>query len=154
MRRLALVAAAAALIAACGSDGEATPAACVAGPAAYLRALERAPQPVRLAGGISISDCLTSDQAAGELGELGESTVSAATRLNAAARADPGGASNVGVGYLVGAVERGADRSGGIHADLVRRLEAAGRFSPGGAALPGAFERAYRRGYAAGRRNG
>jgi hypothetical protein len=60
----------------------------------------------------------------------------------------------VDLGYLVGAVQRGASETGGIHADLVRRLDAAARFSEGGKPLPVSFERAFGQGYAAGQREG
>ena len=47
------------------------------------------------------------------------------------------------LGYLVGAVEEGAD---GIHADLVRRLNASARFSDDGKLLPGRVRAHLRRG--------
>jgi hypothetical protein len=80
--------------------------------------------------------------------------VAAATELNSEARADPGGAANLELGYLVGAAERGAEGTSGIHADLVRRLDAAARYSPGGRRPPPQFERAYREGFDAGRARG
>jgi hypothetical protein len=54
----------------------------------------------------------------------------------------------------MGAANRGAADTAGIHADLVRRLNSAARYSQGGAPLPTGFESAYGRGYAAGRRDG
>ena len=42
----------------------------------------------------------------------------------------PGGAANLRLGYLLGAAQRGADRTDGIHAELIRRLTAAARYSP------------------------
>ena len=56
--------------------------------------------------------------------------VEAATRLNAEARAEPGGAANLQLGYLLGAAQRGAEGTEGIHAELIRRLTAAARYSP------------------------
>ena len=78
---------------------------------------------------------------------MGEALVEAATELNAEARAEPGGDANLQLGYLIGAAQRGADGTEGIHAELLRRLTVAARYAPGreplSARLP---QRAYRRG--------
>jgi hypothetical protein len=142
------------IAAGCGSQDDSTPVACLEGAAAYERALEAAPGEVRLEGDTPISDCLTRNQAAGELAQVGEALVETATGLNAEAREDPGGEASVRLGYLLGAVERGSEQSEGIHADLVRRLIVAARFAPGKQPLPPAFVRAYRDGYAAGQSKG
>jgi hypothetical protein len=134
----------------CGAPSDHTPVACLEGARAYLRALGRAPGEVRLAGETPISDCLAQNQAGGDLATVGMATVAAATKLNAAARAEPGGAANLQLGYLLGAATRGAEDTEGIHTDLVRRLVAAARYSPENRPLPPAFLRAYRRGYDAG----
>jgi hypothetical protein len=137
----------------CGSSDDAgTPAACLAPAATYLRALEAAPQPVRLAGDTPISDCLAEDQSGGELGDVGESLVGAATLLSAAAEEHPGSEQTLRLGYLVGAVEEGASETSGIHTDLVRRIEAASRYRTHGG--QNSAELAYARGYAAGRSGG
>jgi hypothetical protein len=78
--------------------------------------------------------------------------VEAATRLSVRARRGDGPAA-IQLGYLVGAVQRGADETGGIHTDLVRRLESAAQTGPAGA-LTGAADVVYRRGLAAGNRTG
>jgi len=142
------------LAAGCGGPDDSTPVACLEGAGAYLRALERAPGEVRLEGETPISGCLAENQAGGDLAAVGTAMVTAATRLNAAARAAPGGAANVQLGYLLGAAERGAERTQGIHAELVRRLAAAARYSPDNRPLPPAFQRAYREGFDAGRDRG
>jgi hypothetical protein len=81
--------------------------------------------------------------------------VAAATRLNAEARRDPGGQANVELGYLLGAVSRGAEKTEGIHSELLRRLAVAARFSPGTAPpLPPEFRAAYQRGFDAGGEDG
>ena len=80
--------------------------------------------------------------------------VAAATRLNAEARADPGGAANLRLGYLLGAAQHGADATNGIHVELIRRLAVAARYSPDNRPLPAEFVRAYRRGYDAGHSGG
>ncbi len=137
----------------CGSsDGGATPVACLAPAATYLKALEAAPDPVRLAGETPISDCLVEDQSAGDLADLGASLVRTATLLSAAAQRDPGGEQTVRLGYLVGAVQEGASETSGIHTDLVRRIEASRSYQR--ARGTRSFDLAYARGYAAGRGGG
>src|SRR3954447_7103222 len=120
----------------CGANEDSTPAACLGPSAAYLAALRDAPGEVRLAGGVPISSCLVENQEAGELTRLGVVLVETTTTLNARARRAPGGAANVELGYLVGAVEQGAKHTSGIHSDLVRRIEAAATFSPAGRPHP------------------
>ncbi|HVD86791.1 MAG TPA: hypothetical protein VNB59_05225 [Solirubrobacterales bacterium] len=152
---LAVLAAAPLALAAagCGGQGSSTPAACLEGAPAYEKALAAAPGEVLLGGEIPISDCLSENQSGGDLSQVGEAMVAAATQLNAAARQDPGGDAALQLGYLLGAAQRGAERTEGIHSDLVRRLTAAARYAPGTQPLPPAFFRAYRTGYAAGQRD-
>ena len=145
-------AAAGALIAGCGSSQhDQAPAACLVPNEGYLRALKDAPAPVRLGGSAPISSCLVPEQEAGQLGTIGHEMIVAATKLNAEARRDPGGSAAVQLGYLIGAVSKGADP---IHTDLVRRINASAHFSESGGTLPAAFERAFGRGYAAGQATG
>jgi hypothetical protein len=149
---LTVVAAVIVLIGGCGNEqNDEAPAACLAGNQAYLRSLEGAPGPVRLAGTTPISDCLVPEQDAGQLASIGQEMIVAATKLNAEARRDPAGPAPLELGYLLGAVSEGADA---IHTDLVRRLNSAARFSQTGGTLPATFERAFGRGYAAGRQSG
>jgi hypothetical protein len=138
----------------CGSTDEKTPVACLEGTKAYLRALGDAPGAVRLHQGTPISECLTKNQRGGELATVGAAMVRAATELNAEARRDSKGPAGVQLGYLLGAVERGAQDTAGIHAELVRRLEAAARYSPGNQPLPRALERSFEQGFDAGRSGG
>jgi hypothetical protein len=138
----------------CGEQGGTTPVACLEGEAAYLDALEAAPGVAELGGETLISTCLVENQGGGDLAEVGAAMLAAAAELNGEARAEPGGPSNLQLGYLLGAAQRGADRSEGIHDELVRRLAAAARYSPGDRPLPPAFRRAYRRGFDAGLQRG
>jgi hypothetical protein len=152
---IALVTLAALLAAGCGgsrSDGS-TPVACLEGKMAYIRALADAPGEVRLRGETPISDCLVVNQQGGDLATVGEAMVEAATTLNLEGRA---GArrSALALGYLVGAAQRGADRTEGIHTDLVRRLTVAAEYSPGDKPIAAAFLAAYERGFDAGRSQG
>jgi hypothetical protein len=141
-------------LSACGSEDPATPAACLQGPGAFRAALERAPDHAELGGQTAISDCLVQNQSAGELATVGVALVRVATGLNAEARAQPAGRAPFGLGYLVGAVRRGAEDTAGVHAELTRRVESAARFSPAGRPLPASFEAAYRRGLRAGLEGG
>jgi hypothetical protein len=135
----------------CSSSGtEDAPGACLADSGEYIRALTAAPGEVRLQGETPISDCLTSGQGGGELAQIGQVLVVSATRLNEEARRDPAGAAPVQLGYLAGAVQRGAE---GIHADLVRRINSAANFSPD-PQLPAAFQRGFQQGFTAGSDSG
>ncbi len=138
-------------LSACGAKkNDLAPAACLVTNRGYLRALESAPGPVRLAGTTPISDCLVPEQDGGQLANIGQPMIVAATKLNAEARAGSLTAA-VQLGYLIGAVAKGADA---IHTDLSRRLNAAARFSQTGGTMPASFERAFGRGYAAGHSSG
>lgn len=143
-------------VAACGSStSDSTPVACLDGPRVYLDALADAPDEVRLADEVPISDCLAANQQGGDLATVGTSMIEAATELNREARRKPGGEATGQLGYLLGAAARGAEETEGIHADLLRRLDAAARYSPaGGRPRSAAFQRAYRRGYEAGAERG
>jgi hypothetical protein len=143
-----------AVLAGCGGPSGSTPVACLEGTSAYVKALGDAPGAVRVNGETPISDCLTENQHGGELATVGTAMVAAATKLNADARADPGGAASLQLGYLLGAAERGAARTDGIHAELIRRLSTAARYSPDNRPLPPAFQSTYREGFDAGQAGG
>lgn len=154
-RALAIPALALTLLAVgCGNMDDSTPAACLEGAGAYLAALGDAPGEVRLSGEVEISECLAENQQAGDLATVGAAMLGTATRLNAEARAEPGNGANLQLGYLLGAAQRGAARSEGIHDELVRRLAAGARYSPDNRPLPASFQRAYREGFDAGRAQG
>ena len=142
------------LAAGCGSSDDSTPVACLEGAGTYERALKAAPDEVLLEDETLISECLTRNQTGGDLSRVGEAMIETATALNAEAREDPGGAANLQLGYLLGAVERGAEESEGIHSDLVRRLVVAARFVPDKQASPPEFIPTYSEGFEAGRSGG
>jgi hypothetical protein len=156
MRRLLaiLTLALAPLASGCGSPDDATPVACLEGDGAYLAALRDAPGRVELGGSTPISECLAENQTGGDLATVGEAMLSAATELNAKARAHPGGSANLRLGYLLGAAQRGADGTEGIHDELIRRLAAAARYSPENRPPPAIFLHAYREGFDAGHASG
>jgi len=153
-RLIALLLPIALLAAGCGRPDDATPVACLDGPGAYTHALGDAPAEVKLSGEVPISDCLAENQTGGDLATVGAAMLTAATKLNAEARANPGNAANLQLGYLLGAAQRGAEHTEGIHAELIRRLSAAARYSPDNRPLPARFLHAYRKGYDAGSARG
>jgi hypothetical protein len=143
------------LAAGCGNQkDDSTPVACLEPEGVWREALRAAPAAVRLDGETPISACLAENQQAGDLANVGETMVTLATKLNLEARADPGGEANLELGYLLGAAERGAEKTEGIHADLIRRLTVAARFAPTDQRLPATFLATYQRGFDAGRRSG
>ena len=112
-----------ALLAACSSDGaDPLPAACRE-PAAPLRAgLAQAPERVTL-DGIPISGCLVKSSESTDIQRVGADYVAVAVELADAAADEPEGGEALRLGYLVGAVRRGSERTQGIHTELLRRIE-------------------------------
>lgn len=137
----------------CGKQDDSTPVACLEGKGVFLAALAGAPGAVKLGGDTPISDCLAENQAGGDLATAGEAMLQTATELNGEARTVPTSPAALRLGYLLGAVQRGAERTEGIHSDLVRRLTVAARYSREGP-LPAAFRSAYREGFDAGHSGG
>jgi hypothetical protein len=132
-------------VAGCGGPDDSTPSACLEGPSFYLG---------KGRDGVLISDCLAENQTGGDLANVGTAMLAAATKLNAEARAEPGGEASLQLGYLLGAAERGGEGTEGIHAELIRRLSAAARYSPDNRPLPPPFLQAYREGFDAGHSRG
>jgi len=111
----------------CGNEEVKTPVACLNGPAPFAKALGSAPGQVRLSGDVPISGCLLKNQPDGALVSVGGSLVTVATglsrQMDAIALTNPSQATKAG--YLVGAVEKGAEKTDGIHATLVQRVTSA-----------------------------
>jgi hypothetical protein len=146
-RPAALVALALVALAACGGGQDAPlDPACTSSPGTIERALERAPEPVRLAGGARLSDCVSNARSGADLQNAGAVLTGAAEHL--AVRARRGDArAGVALGYLVGATRRGAARTPGLQAQLARRMESAAAFvDEGGTAVTAALERGLRAG--------
>jgi len=156
VRRLAIALSASVVLVAssCGNTNDSTPVACLEGTGAYLKALRAAPAEVTLNDGTPISGCLVENQKGGDLATVGTAMVDAATKLNSEALAQPGGDASLQLGYLLGAAQHGADKTNGIHAELIRRLIAAARYSPDNRPPGPAFMRAYGEGFDAGRTRG
>ena len=146
------------------SDGRKipTPAACQSTPAKWLAGLTSAPEQVMIEESTLISECFPADQSAAQQEEVGRTTVEVATALSdgigakagskQAADVPTGATAAIQAGYLVGAVEKAAESSAGIHATLVERVEAAA--TNGLDAEDQEIQGAYQRGYEAGLESG
>lgn len=124
---LAVVIAAAVILPGCGNTEVETPEACLESPAQIAAALRNAPEAVVLDEDTKLSDCLVRNQPEGDLVNFGTNITEVASGLGAAA-SEPGPdglKAAIDAGYLVGALERGAENSEGIHATLVERVKAA-----------------------------
>jgi len=107
------------------SGSDSSPASCVSGsPAdrvtAFRAALAAAPGPVRLKDGTSIADCLSHDPDSGDLENVGSMLLTITQQLVRS------GAHNsrtlVQIGYLSGAVRRGAAHSQ-VDGEIERRID-------------------------------
>ena len=108
---------------ACSREDESTPAGCLAGDQAVLRALERAPTKVVLEG-TSLSACLSDTTDGDALQSVGAAYLDAATALADRAVEEPEGAAALQLGYLIGAVKRSEAGAQGVGYELGRRLRA------------------------------
>jgi hypothetical protein len=148
VRVLALSAVAA--LAACGATSDSLDEACLRSAGAIEHALARAPAPVRLTTGTRLSECVANARSDSDLQSAGLVLTRAADDLSAAAKRGDARAA-LRLGYLVGATQRGAARTGGIHAELQRRIERAAAFlEAGGPRVTAAVERGRRAGEASG----
>ena len=106
-----------------GSDS--SPAACTDGSpgtrvAALRAAFAHAPQPVRLGDGTSISDCLAHDADSGDIENVGSMLLTVTQQLADSRPRD--GRTLLELGYLVGAVHRGAAHAQ-VDGEIERRIE-------------------------------
>lgn len=99
------------------------PAACRDATAEDVNAaLEAAPGEVRMQG-VRLSDCLNRNANPGDVQGVGAVFIEVAENLADEAREEPEGEAPTRLGYLLGAAERGAGRTQGIHSELIRRLK-------------------------------
>jgi hypothetical protein len=127
MRRsgiLALGCAAGLAIAGCGSDDPVVSPACTDSPAAVQVALRSAPGQVRLADGTSLSKCISAATDDADLQNVGIAFHLTAEKLGDAATVANKAA--LQLGYLIGAMRRGAAKTNGVLAELQRRIELVG----------------------------
>ncbi|MDX6672180.1 MAG: hypothetical protein QOI91_2543 [Solirubrobacteraceae bacterium] len=143
-----LAAAVALAVTGCGQADTTFPAACHEGTRAIQKALEKAPAPVALADGTTLSSCVNRARDGADLQTVGAFYTAVADGL--AARVKTSDAAALRLGYLLGAARKGARTTNGIHEELVRRLEQSARVD---GATP-ARQAAFRRGLAAGGRHG
>jgi hypothetical protein len=137
------------LVAGCSSDADPLPRACTSDHTAILQALANVPRPVALKDGTRISICISRARSSEELQTLAVLLTRVADELGA--RVETDGEAATQLGYLAGAVDRGAASSrSGVAAQLAARIDrAAGRID----GTPAAQD-AMRRGLQAGRRGG
>ena len=132
----------------CSREEEARlPADCLLGAQAVEAALREAPREVTIGDGTRLSECLVRESEQSDVLLVGEIYLGVAARLADEAAREPDGPAALRLGYLMGAVRRGALETQGIHDELLRRIEQeTGRVDR---ATP-----AYRRGERAGRESG
>jgi hypothetical protein len=128
------------------------PAACLAAPASIAQALERAPGPVRLAGGTRLSTCVSHARTDADLQALGVSLTAAADTLRDRVAHDAAAAA--GLGYLVAAVRAGVAANQGLASQLGRRVEGATALDGAAPAVRAAAQAAFARGLRAGSSSG
>jgi hypothetical protein len=102
-------------------DDPPLPADCLQGEEALEEALAAVPDPVRLGDGTAISTCVELASSTADQQNVGILVVSVAEELEEQA-ADGDEAAALRLGYLVGAVQRGAQRTSGIQLELAFRL--------------------------------
>ncbi len=140
-----------AALAGCGSTsvgGGPVPPSCLTGARDVERALSAAPRPVALSDGTPLSRCVARATGDADLQNVGAVLTQAADDLALQARREP--AMAVRLGYLIGAVRRGAAHTQGISAELVRRVEQSANFG----IAPAAINDALHQGLVAGQREG
>jgi hypothetical protein len=133
-----------ALFAGCGSPAEKLPTACIQGPGPVMKALVKAPSAVTI-DGTPISRCFNRDASGDDVQIVGTNLLTAAEQLGDRARAGDT-TSALRLGYLVGAAERGARRSG-LGSEIIRRIEME---TSGLGGAQSAYERGHRAGLAQG----
>jgi hypothetical protein len=137
VRRLLVLLLACLALPGCSKNDDETPAGCLAGGDAVLKALESAPGRVTVEGTL-LSDCLSDTTDAGELQEVGAAYLEAASALADRAAEDPRHDAALQLGYLIGAVKRSEAGAQGIGYELGRRLQTEAARVPEGST---AFER-------------
>jgi hypothetical protein len=108
------------LVVGCGNDEHRVPVACLEGN--LTKALAKAPDNVSVSG-VRLSECFTRAANPAEIQQVGAVFIASAERLADAARANPHSPAALRLGYLIGAVRRGAGHTQGIHYETQRRIE-------------------------------
>ena len=131
----------------CGSRTPPAHACMEAQPADILQALTHAPRDVALADGTPLSQCVRRTIDDSRLQALGATLTAAADELAQRTRASDDDAFRLG--FLIGAVDRGADQAAGLQEELANRIAGAATGLD-----EGSRRAALLRGRAAGRRGG
>lgn len=110
------------------SGADKAPAACTDGEpsarvAALRSALAHAPAPVRLKDGTSISDCLAHDADSGGIQDVGSMLLTLTQQVMASAHGPRDAKALLELGYIAGAVHRGASRAQGVDGEIERRID-------------------------------
>jgi len=108
------------LVVGCGNGEHRVPVACLEGD--LTKALAKAPGEVRLEG-TRPSECFTRAANPAEIQQVGAVFIDSAEKLADGARAKPHSPAMLQLGYLIGAVRRGAGHTQGIHYETQRRIE-------------------------------
>lgn len=143
----AVLQAIAVLLVGCGNADVVAAPECLEGPEAITRALERAPDEVRLDGRTRLSACFKQAASESDVQSVGIYFLTATRRLADRVRAAPHSEAAVQLGYLVAAIRRGARTDTGIYYETTRRMEQELQGLP-------IDTPEFRRGLAAGRRDG
>lgn len=139
-------------LAACGEDLPSVSALCLERPEPMEAALARAPAggPVALTDGTTIAQCVERTVRDADLQSLGVVLTAVADHLVRRVEDDRDADAARQLGWLVGATQRGAERTNGVSLELARRVGlVAGRLE-----LPTALDEALRAGRADGERAG
>jgi hypothetical protein len=130
--RLGLLLALVALITLAGcsrtSGSERVPSACTDGEpsarvAALRSALAQAPGPVAFKDGTKISDCLAHDADSGDIQEVGSMLLTLTQQVIGSASGPHDARALTQLGYIEGAVHRGAARAQGVDGEIERRIQ-------------------------------
>jgi hypothetical protein len=96
---------------------------CLENASTVTTALRNAPGDVRLHGRVKISDCFQNAASSADVQNLGAIFIEATGDTAERVRKDPHSHAAIELGYLVGAVRRGAHTNGGVHYESERRIE-------------------------------
>ena len=151
LRPVVALAGALAVLAGCGTDAGPIAETCTRSTATIVRALATAPAAAALPDGTKLSDCVHRALADADLQNLGIVLTAAAAQLREQAQGGDLGAATR-LGYLIGAVRRGAAGTAGVAAELQRRMELVGGRLQDSA--PAAVDAAVERGLSAGAARG
>jgi hypothetical protein len=110
-------------MAGCGNSDVALHVECKEGPQAVQAALAKAPGEVRLGGSVKISDCFPNAASPADVQQVGATFVTTTDQLADRTRIAPHSRAAVELGYLIGAVRRGAGGGMGVHSETERRIE-------------------------------